>query len=341
MIKRKSFLILWAMLGCMSYAHAQFDVKLHITDGITDTTVKNAIESNTSLLLSEIGNAFAEERTPDFAGIAISREGAKTLLDTWFNTSKLNCSVSELNRKCIKRYNGGYQIRDIPVVMLDNEIADTNKQQEIVINYTSLGKIDEVFISKDEHRISSMLTEGMEVKELWRRQILVDFVEQFRTAYNTKDLAFLNTVYSDDALIITGKVIKRLPNKDMEAPISMSKEQIEYTTQTKEQYLQKVEYIFTTVKYINLDFTDIEVQQHPKYPEIYGIVFKQKWNTTYKNGKTYNDVGYVFLMIDFKNENAPMINVRTWQPEKFKGKDLSKDEIFRVTYFKVNRPIKK
>ena len=37
---------------------------------------------------------------------------------------------------------------------------------------------------------------------------ILDFLERFRMAYNSKDINFLEKVYSDDALIIVGTVLK-------------------------------------------------------------------------------------------------------------------------------------
>lgn len=144
----------------------------------------------------------------------------------------------------------------------------------------------------------------------------------------------MDTVYSDKALIISGKVIKTIPG---DAAVKVPKERVKYVTQNKAQYMQKLRYIFETVKYINLKFSDIEIQQHPKYSEIYGVTFKQNWHTAYPNGYVYDDVGYVFLMIDFMDENKPIIHVRTWQPERYNGEDLPKRELFTVTSFDLNR----
>lgn len=327
MKQRKFFLVLSIMFFWTFYAHAQFDVNLQITDGIVDTALKSAIENNTSLLLSELGKALMEDRVPDFTDISISPEASTTILSVWNNTSVMNCNVSELNRKCINRYDGGYQIRNIPIFMAD--AAEDDQKQEIAINYTNSGKIDGVFIYDKDMYGTTLLTEGVEVKEFQRRQRIQDFVEEFRTAYNTKNLNFLEIVYSDNAIIITGKIIKTIP--DNEATIKVSKEQIKYVTQTKEQYLRKMKFIFAANKYINLEFQDIEIQQHPKYPELYGIVLKQYWNSS-----TYNDVGYVFLMIDFKDEDSPIIHIRTWQPEKYNGVELRSDEVFGITSFDDN-----
>ena len=40
-------------------------------------------------------------------------------------------------------------------------------------------------------------------------------------------------------------------------------------------------------------------------------------------------------MIDFKDENHPLIQVRTWQPEKVDGKVLSRDEVFSLGDFNI------
>jgi hypothetical protein len=43
-------------------------------------------------------------------------------------------------------------------------------------------------------------------------------------------------------------------------------------------------------------------------------------------------------MIDFKDDNNPLIHVRTWQPEKYNGKELAREERFHVGSFgKLNR----
>jgi hypothetical protein len=333
MKRRKYFFILSVILFWSFRAHAQFDVKLYITEGIVDAAVKSAIENNSSLLLSEMGKAFVEDRTPDFTGISISPEASKTILDIWNNTSVMNCNVSELNRKCLKRYNGGgYQVRKIPLLMAD--AASEDQRQDIVINYTDTGSIDDIYIyDREIYSISGVLGEGAEVKELLRRESIQDFVNQLITAYNAKNLNFLNMVYSDNALIITGKYITVIPG---DAAVKVPEKRVEYTTQTKAQYMQKMKYIFASVKYIKLNYTDIEVQQHPKYPEIYGVTFKQDWYTKYPNGYEYEDKGYVFLMMDFKDEYNPIIHVRTWQPDKYNGEDLPKSDRFGVTSFNLN-----
>jgi len=39
---------------------------------------------------------------------------------------------------------------------------------------------------------------------------------------------------------------------------------------------------------------------------------RQRWTSS-----NYNDHGYLFLMVDFRNKEQPLIRVRSWQPELF------------------------
>lgn len=92
--------------------------------------------------------------------------------------------------------------------------------------------------------------------------------------------------------------------------------------------------VFASNKYLNVIFDEVEVIQHPKLTDIYGVTLKQEWNSD-----RYRDVGFVFLMIDFQDELHPLIQVRTWQPEKLDGKVLARDEVFNLGDFDIVRSL--
>jgi hypothetical protein len=316
-MKRNSiFLILLMTPVWACQTIAQFEVNLHLTEDLVDTEIKSAIETNTSLLLSEILKAFREERTPDFTGMNIYPEASKTILDIWNNSSVMYCSVPKLNIKCLKRCEGGYQARDIPIVMLE---APDDRQQKILINYTDNGTIYDICLAVDS--IPTISGKDKEDKEKCRRQKILDFIELYRTSYYTKDLNFLNAVCNPDKILFPRKVLNS---------------ELPYKRQINMQYLQNLKYLFATTGYISMKFTDMEVRQHPKYSEIYGLTFKQTWHTAYPNGYVYDDAGYVFLMMDFRNENNPEIFNCTWQPEEYGGKKLSTEEIFKDNFNSIN-----
>jgi hypothetical protein len=327
MVHTRFFSIIFLTAIFSITTHAQEGAtQLRITDGIDEGAVKTQIEQNTSRLLTALSSCIINDRAlPDTSGIAITREAAQTLFSMWTSTSEMTCPISNVERKCLHRTQGGYQVREIPVSMLAAPAEE--REQNLVFNYTEDGEIDDIFIAIESARIDQILVQNITLEDFNRRTRILAFVENFRTAYNIKDLEHIRKVFSDNALIITGKIVIEKPNSDQIIKNSES-EIIRYQTQTKGEYMEKLARIFTTNKYINIQFEDIEVMRHPKHKEVYGVTLKQKWNTT-----SYSDVGYLFLMIDFQDDKNPLIHVRTWQPDKYKGEPLAREERFHVGSF--------
>ena len=304
------------------------NTRLIITDGLYNEVLKQKIEENVSNVLLALNEAVIKGKNPSLNKYGVTSDGQKVIASLW-KTSAMSCPVSKLERSCITRpNNSGYQIRNIPINMHD--APDDQQEQEIVINVGNDGRVDDIFLPI--HRYDDILVKNEKVEDFSRRQMVIDFVENFKTSYNRRDIQFLENIFSDNALIITGKVVKQKPKSD-QALQSLSYEKIVYQTKSKQEYLKGLKSIFKNQKYLNIEFEKIEVLQHEVHEEVYGVTLKQKWNSS-----TYNDVGYIFLMIDFKNESQPEIHVRTWQPEKYNGKVLDRDEIFSIGDFPINRP---
>ena len=325
-MKRKSLfylIVLWLFSSQMVKAQLEA-CNLVITGGIQDGVIKNAIEKNVSSFLTACNTAIIKGKKPDLNQDAATSDGRKRFLSIW-STSSLSCNVATLERKCLKRPAGGYQIRDIPVTMYD--APEDQQKQEIVINLTADGKVDDVFIPIAQY--TDLVSSDIKAEDIDLRVIVLSFVENFRTAYNRKDLKFIENVFSNNAVIITGKEVKQVPNSDRTLRNSISAAQFEYQVNTKGQYMEKLRTVFKNNKYINVLFDDIIVIRHPNpaYP-VYGVTLKQDWHSS-----TYSDTGYVFLLIDFENQSQPVITVRTWQPEKYNGRDLRRDEIFQIGDF--------
>lgn len=325
----KVLLILATWLSACSL-FAQVEVKVSIYDGIQDAVVREKIEKTSSNLLSAFNVSIVEGKKlrSKLKEYMFTKEQEALLIKMW-NSSAMLCPVSEIRERAIQMSDGGYQLRNIPISML----ADEDDEKELVFEFTATGELDNVLVALDKHNYNQVICSNITVEDFTRRQIILDFVENFRTAYNRKDLEYLKMVYSDDALIITGKAVKRKQEVDGSAFIrgSLGTEKFVYQVQSKQEYIAKLERIFSKKNnYINLKFEDITVRRHPKYPHIYGVTLKQYWNTT-----LYSDIGYLFLMINFANENQPSIEVRTWQPEKVENTVISRDEVFSLDDFNI------
>lgn len=244
--------------------------------------------------------------------------------------SPMSCPVSKIEEICLETPDG-YQVRNIPVSMM--AAADSVRSQELVFNLTRSGEIDNISIAIEANKYKEIMAEHESVEDLFRRQVIVDFVENYRTSYNRKDLKYIESVFSDNALIITGKVVREKPKSDF-AMRSLSPEKIVYQKKTKGEYIASLKKVFASNSYINVVFDEVEVIQHPKLTDIYGVTLKQEWNSS-----RYRDVGFVFLMIDFQDELHPLIQVRTWQPEKLNDRVLARDEVFNLGDFDIVRSL--
>ena len=323
-------LMLGLLVFFISLSQALATTSFNITDGEVDPDVKARMETNVKALLDAFRTAADNgEKTVKLSKDNVSKTAIEEIKEIW-KSSAMSCPPMNLNCRCLKTSNG-YQVRGIPVDIL---AADGDEaRQELTINFDTEGTISNVAIAIEMNRYEELMAQKQSDLDYARRQIIVDFIENFRTAYNRKDNAMLNSVFSDKALIITGRVVKEKPNSDL-TRLTLNNNRVVYIKQTKQEYLTKLAQVFKTVKFINVKFSDIEIVEHPKFDSIYGVTLKQSWRTD-----RYHDEGYLFLMIDFRDSDNPLIQVRTWQPYKDAAGNIvtQKDEVFHLGSFRIVR----
>ena len=321
--KRYILIFLLLLINYSVSIVAQYETSVDITN-CSNENLKKKIDNNTSKLLTEMTMAQNENRAINLSDIDIEKSAVSSLMSLW-EICPFRCDETEIVERCLNT-SKGYQIRNIPIVMvpLQGEKFEEDEYQEFVVNYNNEGRIVDVYFSINTQQYQSVMRSNLEVQDLRRRQLVLDFVEQFRTAYNRKDMPYLQDVYSDDALIITGTVIKRKSNDG----VAMLKPEIKYTQQTKQQYLAKLAKIFENKNSrLNILFDNIKVNKHRTLDNIYGVTLVQKWNSG-----TYSDEGYLFLLWDFTDEEKHQIHVRTWQPLE----DTPKEEVFGLGSFSIS-----
>lgn len=312
------------LLMLPALAKAQYMTDLILTD-VNNDEVKKVAQQNISRLLTQFNIAYADNKSVNFDGIDITATARKTIEEMWENTP-FRSGDTEIIERCLNTYDKNFQVRNIPVLMKG---ADENEEyQEMVINFNDKGSVIDFHTAIASNLYVKVLKKGYDVTDLRYRQMILDYVEQFRTAYNTKDIPFLEQIYSDDALIITGKVIKVAPS---EMNNFIPKEKVKYTKQSKREYLDRLSQIFKTNKRIHVVFDDIKVVKHPAKQGFYGVTLKQGYTSD-----RYSDIGYLFLLWDFTNPDAPQIHVRTWQPEMLNATTkLPEEEIFTCNDFDI------
>ena len=336
-MNRRIWYVLSVLLICLLSVHQVMAVEVIITDGLKNEQLKKKMEQSLSMLLTEVNAAHEQGRNINFASLRLPSDVETTLSMLWENSPFL-CIDDLVSQKCLTKQNGEYQLRNIPLLLKSQSQED--EYQEAVVTFDNNGNINSFHLAIAMNLYMNVLRKGRDVTDHRYRELILDFTERFRTAYNEHNINFLDAVFSDDALIITGKVIERKTPDGIRLP-----DEVIYKKQTKNQYLTNLKRIFNNDKknLIRVDFDDIKVVRHvnpaPEYKRCYGVTLHQ----SYKSG-TYSDEGYLFLLWDFTDENKPKIHVRTWQPDAYskdgKTKErIAEDEIFSIAdfeTFKVN-----
>lgn len=317
MKKNLIFLLMFVAQNIMA------DVTVQI-DGIDNATVKAKMERTMSAFLTEVNNAQSSKRALNFGGMGLSTNVQSSVSMLWEN-SPFECTDEEIIEHCIQT-GSGYQVRNIPLMMRPTDSSfNEDEYQEAVFSFDLSGNLESFYLTLSMNLYMNVIKSNKSVTDLRRRQLILDYVEHFRTAYNQKDKEFLEAVFSDDALIITGKVIPQRVRDNIQLPA-----RVEYTRQTKRQYMTKLSQIFAANKHIKVTFDEIRVVMHPTKSEWYGVTLHQGWTSD-----RYHDDGWLFLLWDFSNEDHPTIHVRTWQPDKIEGKKLPDEEIFSLDDFNI------
>lgn len=296
-------LFLSFILAIMAIPSVLGNVSFEIAYGINSPALQQKIERQASLLLNAINNAAQSGRDINFSGINISDNAAQALSMTWnqvhFRTEDNEYVEAGLSLKTKTGRLRGYQIRNIGVELIP--VTDEPlpyERQELCIDFSPNGQIVDLNFTMDNTQYARLLAEGEKLKDIDQRMQILGWCEKFRQAYIDKNLPFMDAVFSEDALIITGKVIS-----------GREKNNIQVTPQGKAEYLAGLKRVFARPGNINVLFEDYKVLRHPTKPDFYYVTLVQHWNT-----RQYSDEGIVVLVWDFTDEDYPKILVRTWQP---------------------------
>jgi hypothetical protein len=307
----KKLLLAWFVLLISASMSAQdieaCKVKFCVSDGVENDTVKASIEGSVSLILSEINASQEFKRPLDLSGMGLFTN-VQHSIGMLLENCPLICTDNEIIGHCITT-GTGYQVRNIPLMMKpkgEREFGE-DEYQEAVINFDKHGYVQSMYLSIPKNLYMNAINSNLEITDLQHRQKILDYVERLRTAYYIRDMDFIKQVFENDSILEVGG------QKEL-----------------KGQYLRNLQRAFLNKDNVKTDFENIEVMRHPVNPNFYGVTLLQGWT----NGR-YQDKGYLFLLWDFTNADAPQIHVCTWQPYMKGGKPLPKEEVFNLDDFDI------
>ena len=327
MMKRhiSNLLIATALLLSISgtaSADVTFRFSANSTGGIS-ASVKSGIERDISSLLTEINDAAVETRSLNLSPMN-TENGAKQRLTMLWRHVHFSC-VDQLNVSNCLNDMQGYQVRGIAITV--RSIDGTYKgspDRELTISINRKGVITGVRFSSENHEeVSKILREGNVVTDQAERREILKWVEDFRCYYNEKNIDAIEQIFSEDALIITGSVVKAKRHIGDERVRLKDPDDVRYKKMEKAEYIRNLKGVFSRNEWIDVQFDNISVAVDGSRKNIYGVKLKQKWSSP-----GYSDEGWLFLMWDFGDKDHPQIHVRTWQPG-----NVEDDDIFELADF--------
>lgn len=180
--------------------------------------------------------------------------------------------------------------------------------EDVVFTFDkSSRKIDCLAFALDKKAADDILSQGYWPESV--RMNILEFMENYKTAYCFKRTDYLDSIFDDDAYIIVGHVVNRMKRNGNEDFNEFANHHlVTYTHYSKKEYIEHLHQCFNSNECVNIHFSNNEVTKGKD--ELYGIQIKQDYYST-----NYGDTGYLFLLVDLKNPDKPIIKVRTWQEE--------------------------
>jgi hypothetical protein len=281
-----------------TFASLTTDTKAnHIEENFTEITNKTLYESAMTKIQKAIQNQQYDTVRSLFTsdGFIVFQKLVK------YGQAKI---ISEPKLRYLKHENG-IICRSLPM-RFKFKNNDRIFMEDVVFYFNETGMVTNLTFGLSKNTIGDIAS-----KELWNEKVrmtLINFLENYKTAYALKRDDYIQNIFADDALIIIGSVLKVATTPETNF---MSNQIVKYNRYSKEEYLKKLRHSFASNEFINIKFENCEVRKSGKGDEIYGIQIKQDYFSA-----NYGDKGYLFLLLDISNPEQPTIHVRTWQPEK-------------------------
>lgn len=283
-----------------------------VASGTVSLNSLNDNEKNMLTMMQEIESAF---RLKNYLSVKkyFTKE-AYDMLDTLVRNAKISV-VGNQQYEFITLENRVTLCRDIDLkFQFKNYVSFI---RELVFRFDN----DKKLITSLSFRLDSDAENDIMKKGRWSedcRYTLLNFMEDYQTAYALKRYDYLESIFSDDALIIVGHVLKRTVLPD-QMTLNLSEEEVKKERKDKKTYFEELSRVFAAQEYINIRFAETDFTRQLNSldanktggEDIFGVRLLQEYNSA-----TYGDTGYLFLMVDLRDQERPVIHVRAWQPDK-------------------------
>lgn len=199
-----------------------------------------------------------------------------------------------------KSNNDAVTVRGLQMSFTLNRATKTEIVEDVVFSLDATGKVCNVALGLGDNFDYGILNGEHGSWPYLERETLVEFIENYKTAYCLGRLDYLRTQISDTTLIL----VEHSDSVENRANDAYSTKQ--YTT---DEYFDVLSSYFKSTGSLSIRLTQINIYSLEKFEgNVYGIQLFQDNQTP-----TDSFSGYHFLMVNFDNPDQPLIKICTWQ----------------------------
>ena len=183
--------------------------------------------------------------------------------------------------------------------------------EDVTFTFSPEKKIESVAFGLGDSARRDIFEQGVGAWSDSVKMVIVTFLENYKTAFALKRLDYINSIFDENAYIIVGhklEQVKKSPGDGMGLSVVPK---YEYAKKSKSQYINELKRCFASNEFVNINFSDNDVQKAAYGGDTFGIQIRQDYYSEH-----YGDQGYRFLFVDLNDADKPVIKIRTWQPER-------------------------
>ena len=277
-----------------------------------------AIESESKLNINEVNNPKDYIKTIEYIVKAIKTKNYNSLSQYFTNEGleMFNKLLKYGNAKIIGEPNFAFYPMDGRVICRSipmNFSFDNNNRkfvEDVTFTFNADKKIESIAFGLGKIAKTDIFNKGIGKWSDHSKMILASFLENYKTAFALKRIDYLKSIFDDNAVIITGHIVKKTA-PILENQCYISNKYVVYNRQSKNEYIKSLERCFSSNQFVNIRFANNDIIKMGTGGEVYGIQIKQDYYSS-----SYGDTGYLFLLVDINDSTNPIIKVRTWQPHR-------------------------
>lgn len=183
--------------------------------------------------------------------------------------------------------------------------------EDVTFTFSPEKKIESVAFGLGESARKDIFEQGVGAWSDSVKMVIVTFLENYKTAFALKRLDYINSIFDENAYIIVGHKLEQIKKSPGDASGFSVVPKYEYAQKSKEEYISQLKQCFASNEFVNINFSDNDVQKAAYGGDTFGIQIRQDYYSEH-----YGDQGYLFLFVDLNDVDKPVIKIRTWQPER-------------------------